>query len=229
MRADEIRDLARRAGIGPGASVLDLCCGVAGPGRLITAEFGGEYLGIDDSAEAIKTARALAGDLPCRFVQRHLPPLPAGRYSVILLLETMLAFPDKRSLLTDVASALEPNGRFAFTVEEGRPLSPAERRQMPNADTVWPVELGNLELLLGEAGLAVTWQHECTAMHGQIARALARSYRAFSAEISAKIGNRAVADLITAHELWGDWLASGRIRKFALVATRQPHRVVSGS
>ena len=35
MRATEIRDLATRAGIGPGVSVLDLCCGVAGPGRLV--------------------------------------------------------------------------------------------------------------------------------------------------------------------------------------------------
>jgi len=38
MRAGEILSLARRAGIGPGVSVLDLCCGVAGPGRHIAAE-----------------------------------------------------------------------------------------------------------------------------------------------------------------------------------------------
>ena len=36
MRASEIRALARQAGIAPGVSVLDLCCGVAGPGRFIT-------------------------------------------------------------------------------------------------------------------------------------------------------------------------------------------------
>src|SRR4051812_18730680 len=40
MRASEIRAVARRAGIAPGVSVLDLCCGVAGPGRLITRELG---------------------------------------------------------------------------------------------------------------------------------------------------------------------------------------------
>ena len=33
MRASEIRALAVQAGIGPGVAVLDLCCGVAGPGR----------------------------------------------------------------------------------------------------------------------------------------------------------------------------------------------------
>ena len=40
MRAAEIRALAVQAGIAPGVSVLDLCCGVAGPGRFITRELG---------------------------------------------------------------------------------------------------------------------------------------------------------------------------------------------
>ena len=31
MRASEVRTLAHRARVGPGVSVLDLCCGVAGP------------------------------------------------------------------------------------------------------------------------------------------------------------------------------------------------------
>ena len=38
MRAAEIRRLARHAGIARGVSVLDLCCRIAGPGRLIVAE-----------------------------------------------------------------------------------------------------------------------------------------------------------------------------------------------
>ena len=31
MRAAEVRQLAHQARVGPGVSVLDLCCGVAGP------------------------------------------------------------------------------------------------------------------------------------------------------------------------------------------------------
>jgi cyclopropane fatty-acyl-phospholipid synthase-like methyltransferase len=53
MRASEVRTLARRARVGPGVSVLDLCCGVAGPGRMITAESGCHYLGVDYSASAL--------------------------------------------------------------------------------------------------------------------------------------------------------------------------------
>ena len=33
MRAAEIRTLAHQARVGPGVPVLDLCCGVAGPGQ----------------------------------------------------------------------------------------------------------------------------------------------------------------------------------------------------
>src|ERR1700726_125984 len=105
MRAAEIRRLAHQARIGPGVSVLDLCCGVAGPGRMITAESGCRYLGVDQSASALATAQQLAGKLPCRFEQAHLPPLPGGRFEVVLLLETMLAFPDKEALVGDVARA----------------------------------------------------------------------------------------------------------------------------
>ena len=95
MRASEIRTLAHQARVGPGVSVLDLCCGVGRPGRLITAELGCHYLGVDYSASALAIARELAGNLPCRFEQAHVPPLPEGRFDVVLLLETMLAFPDK--------------------------------------------------------------------------------------------------------------------------------------
>src|ERR1700685_4754259 len=98
MRAAEVRRLAHQARFGPGFSVLDLCCGVAGPGRMITAESRCHYLGVDHSASALATARQLAGNLPCRFEQAHLPPLPDSRFEVVLLLETMLAFRDKDAL-----------------------------------------------------------------------------------------------------------------------------------
>jgi SAM-dependent methyltransferase len=221
VRAAEIRRLARRAGIGPGVAVLDLCCGTAGPGRLLVAELGCGYLGLDGSASAVEIARGLAGDLPCRFEQAEVPPLPDGRFDVVLLLETMLAFPDKRTLLADVVRVLEPGGRFAFTLEEGLPLAPGERARMPDADTVWLVELAELVLMLGEAGLTVTWQEEWSASHHATATALLDSFRADAGTVVRHIGATALDELIAAHELWRDWLGSGRVRKFAMVASRR--------
>ncbi len=220
MQAAEVRRLALQARVGPGVSVLDLCCGVAGPGRMITAESGCRYLGVDHSASALAYARRLAGKLPCHFEQAHLPPLPEGRFEVVFLLETMLAFPDKDALVDGVARVLEPGGRFALTVEEGRPLTQQERARMPAADTVWPIELTELTGVLHAAGLAVTWRREYSAAHHAAATALLRCYRAYSAQIAGQIGEQATAELITAHQLWSDWLGSGRVRKFAMVAEK---------
>jgi SAM-dependent methyltransferase len=221
MQAAEIRRLAHQARVGPGVPVLDLCCGVAGPGRMITADSGCRYLGVDQSASALATARQLSGELPCRFEQAHLPPLPEGRFEVVLLLETMLAFPDKEALVGEVGRTLEPGARFAFTVEEGRPLTQQERARMPAADTVWPIELEELTGVLRNAGLAVTWRQECSSAHQVIATALLRCYRAHSSQIADQIGKQATAELITAHQLWSDWLGSGRVRKFAMVAEKR--------
>ena len=221
MRAGEIRRLARQARVGPGVSVLDLCCGVAGPGRMITAESGCHYLGVDDSASALATARELAGNLPCRFEHARLPPVPEGRFAVVFLLETMLAFPHKEALAGEVARVLEPGGRFAFTVEEGRPLTGPERARMPAADTVWLAELPELTGVLARAGLTVIWRQDYSSAHHAIATALLRCYRARSPQIAGQIGARATAELIMAHQLWSDWLGGGRVRKLAMVAQKQ--------
>src|SRR4029077_20220512 len=125
-------------------------------------------------------------------------------------------FPDKDALAGEVARVLEPGGRFAFTVEEGRPLTQRERGRMAAADTVWPIELAELTGVLRDAGLAVTWQQEHSSAHRAIATALLRCYRDDSPQIAGQIGKQASAELIAAHQLWSDWLGSGRVRKFAM-------------
>ena len=221
MTAGEIRALAVQAGIGPGVAVLDLCCGVAGPGRFLTRELGCDYLGVDASASAVAIARERAGDLPCRFAIAQVPPLPAGSFDVVLLLETMLAFEDKDALVRAIAAALRPGGRFAFTLEEGPPLTTAERAAMPDADTVWLTPLDELAASLERAGLVVTWQEDHSRAHRATAQALAGAFAADAADIAAQIGRRALDELLAAHRLWIEWLDEGRVRKLALVADRR--------
>ena len=221
MRAGEIRALAERAGIGPGVSVLDLCCGVAGPGRFITRELGCSYLGVDSSASAIDIARDRARGLPCRFQVAEIPPLPPGTFDVVLLLETMLAFPDKQPLLQGISQALKPGGRFCFTLEEGEPLTEPEREQMPDADTVRLTPLEDMRALLERAGLVVRWQDDCSRSHRAVADSLAAAFAADAAAIAAQIGRRALDDLLAAHRLWSDWLDTGRVRKLAFVAEKR--------
>jgi len=220
MTAVEIRALAVQAGIGPGVAVLDLCCGVAGPGRFLTRELGCAYLGVDASASAVALARERAADLPCRFAIAQIPPVPPGFFDVVLLLETMLAFADKDALMYAISAALEPGGRFAFTLEEGSPLTSAERAAMPDADTVWLTPLDDLTAMLQRAGLAVTWTQDHSRAHRATAQALADAFAADAEAIAAQIGRRALDELLAAHRLWVEWLDAGRVRKLALVAER---------
>ena len=220
VRASEIRRLAERAGVGSGIPVLDLCCGVAGPGRLLTRELGCDYTGVDASEEAVEIAAERARGLPCRFLVSRIPPLPPGTFEVVLLLETMLAFRDKQGLLDGVARALPAQGRFAFTLEEGEPLTEAERSAMPAPDTVRLTPLDEMHALLEAAGLAVRWEEDWSESHRATAAALADAYATDSASIAARIGRPALEELLTSHRLWSEWLAAGRVRKFALVAER---------
>jgi SAM-dependent methyltransferase len=222
MTAGEIRALAERVGIGPGVAVLDLCCGIAGPGRLLTGELGCGYLGVDASASAVAIARERAGGEPCRFAIAQVPPVPAGSFDVVLLLEAMLAFEDKDALVRAIAAALRPGGRFAFTLEEGPPLTAAERAAMPDDDTVWLTPLDVMATSLERAGLVVTWQEDHSRAHRAMAQALEGAFAADAEEIAALIGRRALDDLLAAHRLWIEWLAEGRVRKLALVAQRPP-------
>ena len=220
MRASEIRGLAERARIVAGVSVLDLCCGVAGPGRFLTRELGCSYVGVDSSASAVGIARERARGLPCRFVVAQVPPLPPGTFDAVLLLETMLAFRDKATLVEAISRALSPGGRFAFTVEEGMPLTESERARMPDADTVWLTPLDEMHALLERAGLTVRWQEDWSRAHHAVAESLTDAYAADAPAIASQIGRQALDELLAAHRLWTEWLASGRVRKIAVVAER---------
>jgi SAM-dependent methyltransferase len=220
MTAAEIRALGVQAGIGPRVTVLDLCCGVGGPGRFLTRELGCAYLGVDASASAVAMARERAGDLPCHFTAAQVPPLPAGSFDVVLILETLLAFEDKDALMCEIAAALRPGGRLAFTFEEGPSLMTAEREAMPDADTVWLITLDAMAAALEQAGLVVTWQEDHSRAHRAMAQALADAFAAHAEDIAAQIGRRALDELLAAHRLWIEWLGEARVRKLALVAER---------
>ena len=234
VTASEVLALAREAGVGPGVRVLDLCCGVAGPGLHLTRELRCDYLGVDASPGAVARARqrAATAEVEAHFLVATVPPLPPGPVDVVLLLETMLAFPDKRGLLEQVAAALPVGGRFAFTVEEGAPLTPEERMTMPGADTVWLVPLDELRDELDRAGLAVTWSCELTGSHRATVDALVGAYGAVAPDVTAGVeadlGVDCVSDLLTTHRHWSRWLRDGRVRKFAVVAQKLGPRWAAG-
>jgi SAM-dependent methyltransferase len=224
MRASEILTLAARAGITSASSVLDVCCGVAGPGRLIARTTGCAYFGVDSSAAAIRIARERARGLKCDFAVACVPPVPDGAYDVVLLLETMLAFREKQPLLAGIARVLPVGGRFAFTLEAGEPLTSAERSRMPDADTVWLTPLPTMLSCLEQLGLRARCVEDHSEAHRTTVEALLDAYTADGDAIARRVGRVALDDLLVAHRLWREWLLDGRARKFAVVAEKTGFR-----
>lgn len=223
MLASHILELARRAGIDRNTPVLDLCCGVAGPGRHIVQHFGCPYLGVDYSQSALEIAdeRGRQAGLNCRFATARIPPLPAedGRFEVVVLLETLLAFEEKPALLREIARVLAAGGRLAITLEEGQPLTEGERQALPDSDTVWLTPLDSMREMLRDCGFSLVWTQDYSREHKEQVFKLLEAFEAEAKAIEAQVGRQALADLIGAHRLWADWLTSGRVRKFALVAS----------
>jgi SAM-dependent methyltransferase len=155
----------------------------------------------------------------------RIPPVPPGPFDVVLLLETMLAFPEKEPLLQAISRVLITGGRFAFTMEEGLPLSETERQSMPDPDTVWLTPLPEMLDCLERVGLVVSWQDDCSRSHRAVADSLIDAFAADARDITAQIGCRALEELLAAHRLWSDWLRTGRVRKLAFVAEKiEPSR-----
>jgi sarcosine/dimethylglycine N-methyltransferase len=226
ISAGEILDLARVAGVDARTGVLDLCCGSGGPALHLARQTGCRIVGVDRSSEAIHLARAsaehqglgrratfIASDALC-------PPIDDASFDAVLLYETMLAFEDKRRLVHVVRRLLRPGGRFGLTFEEGRPLSSAERRCIPEDEEVWLIPESEFRVLLKSAGFRVRRVEDHTATHAEVARRLAVALRRDRAPIAAAMGSQASNELILAHERWVEWLNARRVRKLGVVAQR---------
>jgi len=227
ISAGEILDLARGADVDARTRVLDLCCGCGGPALHLARQTGCRIVGVDRSSEAIHLARTSAEhrglDRATFIVAEALcPPIDAASFDVVLLYETMLAFEDKRRLVRAVRRLLRPGGRFGLTFEEGRPLSSAERRRVPEDEEVWLLPENEFRGLLEAADFRIRRVEDHTAAHAEVAGRLAAVLRSARAPIVAALGSRACNELVLAHERWAEWLNARRVRKLAVVAQR-PH------
>ena len=224
MRAAEIRALAVQAGIAPGVSVLyPRLAELPGPdGSSLRSWVARISVWTPAPAPSTSHVRAPAA-FPCRFEISRIPPIPRGPFDVVLLFETMLAFPEKETLLQEISRALTIGGRFAFTMEEGLPLTEGNSRPEEHAPTptrVWLTPLQEMLTCLERVGLHVRWQADCSRSHRAVADSLINAFTADATDIAGQIGRRALEELLATHRLWSDWLREGRFRKIALVAEK---------
>lgn len=228
MSAREILDLARAGGVDTRTRVLDLCCGSGGPALHLARQTGCRIVGVDRSPEATYLAQTSAEHqgLDCRatfiVAEALCPPIDPASFDAVLLYETMLAFEDKERLVRVVRKLLRPGGRFGLTFEEGRPLSSAERRRIPEGEEVWLTLESEFRELLEATGFRIRWVEDHTAAHAEVAWRLAAAFRRDRVSIIEALGPQMSNELVIAHERWAEWLSARRVRKLTVVAQR-PH------
>ena len=147
----------------PGDAVLDLGCGMGGPGRFVADRFGCRVVGVDLVEARIETARALAELTRCTDRVEYRTgdatglPFEKGSFAQVWMLDASVHVRDKGTLLREIARVLRPGGLLVLHDQMG-PLSRAMLPLMRRAPWVAP-PLTQLVNRAEEAGLRLMlWQ-----------------------------------------------------------------------
>jgi SAM-dependent methyltransferase len=170
--------LRRAADVQPSDRVLDIGCG----GGLTTREAAlaaseGSALGVDVSAEAVRSARQASRDLPnIAFEQAdaQVHPFPPARFDLVISRFGTMFFGDPAAAFANIGRALRPGGRLAMAVWQARAdndwvsavarsLAEAPLMKLPGPDPFSLADPSAVRELLGGAGftdIAFTDAHE---------------------------------------------------------------------
>lgn len=155
--------LARRAAIGPGSRVLDVCAGLGGPARFVATRRGCRVIALElhegRASGAARLSRRVGLEAAVKVVRADACAIPfgTGRFDACISQEALLHIEDKAAVLAGCRRVLAPGGRLAFTDWIARPrLGDLERRRL----TEWmaAVTLQTLDgyrALLAQTGFGV--------------------------------------------------------------------------
>lgn len=118
--AEVSRKLAEELKLQSGDKILDVGCGIGGPARMLADEFDGEVVGVDYTAEYIRTARALSQMVgladKTTFVKADACdlPFPDNAFDVVWTQHAQMNIADKKQLYAEIQRVLRPGGRFLY-------------------------------------------------------------------------------------------------------------------
>jgi SAM-dependent methyltransferase len=159
----ELRRMADELQLSPDALLVDLACGMGGPGLWIAREAGARLRGIDISAIAVAAARRRAEERGLSQVSEFSrgnfaeTELAAAVADGVMSIDALLYAPDKRDALREMARILRPGGRLVFACFE---VEPARVAGLPVLGTD-PV--ADYAAMLEAAGFDVLSYDETTA------------------------------------------------------------------
>jgi ubiquinone/menaquinone biosynthesis C-methylase UbiE len=168
-QVEAIAAAVERVGVpGPGEAVLDLGCGMGGPGRFVADRFQCRVVGVDLVEARVEVACALAELTRCgdrvsyRVADATALPFEAESFAQVWMLDASVHVRDKRALLSEIARVLRPGGLLVLHDQMG-PLPPTMRPVTRRAPWVAP-KLAQLVNRAEEAGLRLMLWQDTTAL-----------------------------------------------------------------
>jgi ubiquinone/menaquinone biosynthesis C-methylase UbiE len=148
---------------GPDDQVLDVGCGLGGPGRFIVDRFGCSVVGVDllpfriELAQTLSALAGMGGRTSYRVADATQLAFEDGAFSQVWMLDVGIHIRAKQALFAEIARVMKRGGLFVMHDQTG-PLPTTMRPLRREAPYVAP-SLPRLIRLVEEAGMRVlTWR-----------------------------------------------------------------------
>jgi ubiquinone/menaquinone biosynthesis C-methylase UbiE len=147
----------------PENTVLDLGCGIGGPGRFLADRFGCSVVGVDllplriETAEALTAMTEMSDRVSYSLEDATDLHFADDSFAQVWMLDVSMHIRNKRALFAEIARVLQPDGLMVMHDQTG-PLPPAMRPVMRQAPYIAP-SLPQLIRYIEDSGLRMlTWR-----------------------------------------------------------------------
>jgi sarcosine/dimethylglycine N-methyltransferase len=223
-----VETLARRAGIGAGSRVLDVCSGLGGPARVLAHRRGCRV-----AACELHHGRAAGGDRLTRLVglvgrivtvraDARALPFRSTSFDACISQEGLLHIDDKAAVLGECHRVLGDGGRLAFTDWIAQPrLGQRERERLREWMAATTLQsLDGYRALLGRAGFRAVEGEDVSLEWRQVLRRRVAKFRATRADIVATLGEARYAEYGQLFAFFVGLVEDGKLGGGRFTATR---------
>ena len=227
--AGETDTLARKAGITPSTTVLDVCSALGGPARQMARTIGCTVTGLDATPkmhdEAVRRTKEAGLDGKASFVLGNALDIPyrAGSFDVVWGQDAWCYITDKERLVRECARVVRPDGTVAFTdwLETG-----------PMSDGLWTAlhafmafpymeTLDGYARLAEAAGLRVVEQEDLSPDFGRhVQHYLDALQKTHKTAVVAGYGQPMYDEVERGLTLWRDASAAGQVGRGRIIARK---------